>query len=125
VIFVGCPQATQLIVPALYKLGHDPVILTGEVMTWEGKEVRHIWIEMPDLGLRIETNPSQILGWPVVATVMPLEEDAERYEDATPLDNWEQFPALVMTPAGKAYFGRMSDQVVACFLGRIKKKRIS
>lgn len=122
-IFRGCPQVTQLVVPTLHKLGYEAIVLTGKVSTYHGDRVTHIWVEVPELGLRVETNPSQILGWPSMAVVMPIEEETERYEDATQLEDWNHFPALFMTPAGEAYFDRMSDKVIACLHDRAKKKR--
>lgn len=124
VIFVGCPQVTQLVVPALYKLGENPVVLTGKVRTKEGNRVTHIWVELPDRGLRVETNPSQILGWPLSVIVFPMELKAGLYAKGVPIEEWERFPALAMTPAGVAFFDRMSDQVIDCFLGKsLKRKR--
>lgn len=123
VIFVGCPQVTQLAVPTLYKLGYDPVVMTGKVRTSEGNKVTHIWVELPEQGLRIETNASQILGWPVSVVVLPMEYEAKRYADGTEIKEWKNFPALTLTPAGVTFFDRMSDQVVDCMLGKSMKKR--
>src|SRR4029077_10723233 len=123
VIFVGCPQVTQLVVVVFYKRGYEPVVRTGKVRGWDGKPVTHIWVEVPELGIRVETNPSQILGLPVSATVTPIEHDARRYEDGRVLENWAEFPALLLTPAGEAYFDRMSDEVLLCLAKRSKGKR--
>lgn len=114
VVFAGCPQVTQLVVMSLYKLGYEPVVRTGKVRTWEGEPVTHVWVELPDAGLRIETNPSQIFGLPVSILMTSIQRGLDRYKNGKVLENWSEFPALLLTPEGEAYFDKLSDQVVSC-----------
>lgn len=123
VIFVGCPQVTQLVVFSLLKLGYQPVVRTGEVLTWEREPVTHVWVELPEADIRIETNPSQIFGLPVSVLVTSIQQGADRYKDGKVLENWAEFPALLLTPAGEAYFDKLSDQVVSCLSKKSKRKR--
>lgn len=123
VVFVGCPQVTQLVVFSLLKLGYNPVVRTGKVLTWEREPVTHVWVELPEEGVRVETNPSQIFGLPVYVLVTSIEQGADRYKAGKVLENWAKFPALLLTPEGEAYFDKLSDQVVSCLSKKAKRKR--
>jgi hypothetical protein len=120
-VFVGCPQVANLAHYALRKLGLDPVFMFGAVPAADGNSVHHIWVEVPDLGIRVETNPSQILGWPVFVYTMALDERAEIYSNAEVVD--ENFPAIGMTFTGVRFFDRLSDEVVRHYRKATKGRR--
>lgn len=111
-IFSGCPETSQLAWRALddLGLGLDAVILQGKALAADGNWVDHIWVEIPKLGLRIETNPSQILGVPQFIMVLGLEDQADRYRDAR--ENMERLDQV--TPEGEEFYGEMSRKVAQC-----------
>lgn len=113
-IFSGCPEVAQLTALVLYRLGYDYVLVRGTALTSQGDRVHHFWIELPGLGLRVETNPSQILGIPSFAAVLDLEVQADRY------DAEAEYPELLelMTPAGAAFYGRLAKQVASCVMNK-------
>jgi hypothetical protein len=113
-IFSGCAEVAQLAALVLDRLGYTYHVLLGKAYTFEGQWVGHFWIEIPDK-FRIETNPSQILGIPAFAAVLPIDVQAKRYK---PSGN---YPELLerFTPAGHQFFSKLADQVSAC----IKRRR--
>jgi hypothetical protein len=118
-IFVGCPETAYLAHVVLEKLGIEHMIKTGPVPTHEGRPVQHIWLEIPGYSLRVETNPSQILGWPIPVHVMPDSYREELYQEGEILDGFPIHP----TPEGMAFYDRVSDQVVTCYNKKTKRRR--
>lgn len=119
-IFPGCPEIAQLAWRALDALGFglDAVIVQGRAMVSDGGGwVDHIWIEIPKLELRVETNASQILGMPMFVAVMDLTENEERYRDA--FENMEILDRV--TAEGEKFYGRMAGNVARCVMSRASK----
>jgi len=109
-IFSGCPETTQLAARVVMKLGYEPVVVRGKARTAEGPMVHHIWVEIPELDLRVETNPSQIFGVPAFAMVLATEDFEDRYfpevEDPGFLER--------VTKAGERFYSKLADKVVRC-----------
>jgi len=113
--FTGCMDVTQLAARVLLRLGYGPRIMQGKALSKEGRPVGHVWIEIPEVGLRVETNPSQILGMPRIwVWVTDQEENADLY------DPEGENPELLerVTPEGERFFGSLVNKVLAC----IRKK---
>lgn len=112
-IFRGCPETTQLAWRALDALGFglEAVIVQGKALeAASGRWVDHIWVELPETGLRIETNASQILGLPQFVQVQDLEDFTERYKDT-----FERMELLEgVTREGERFYSDMAKKVAAC-----------
>lgn len=109
-IFSGCPEATQLAARVVDRLGHAFVVVQGKAITWDKNVVDHIWVELPELGLRIETNASQILGIPTFVQVLDLSFHPERYRDA--FENMEFLERV--TEKGEEFYSRMAERIARC-----------
>jgi hypothetical protein len=113
-IFPGGLETTQLAAWAADALGLEFMVLQGKVRTWDGKVVDHVWVELPELDLRIETNASQVMGIPVFVIVLDLPYGADRYRDA-----FENMGILSrVTKKGEEFYGRMAKDVAACVWSR-------
>jgi len=112
-IFSGCPETTQLAARVVMKLGYQPIVMRGKARTFEGPLVTHIWVEIPELDLRVETNPSQIFGVPSFAMVLGTEDFEDRYfpegEDPAFLER--------VTEAGERFYSKLAGKVVRCMSG--------
>lgn len=111
-IFSGCPETTQLAARTAAALGLEFVVVQGKVRTWDNQVVDHIWVELPEIGLRIETNASQVMGLPTFVIVLDLPYNADRYMDA--FENME-FLARV-TKKGEEFYGRLAKDVAGCVM---------
>lgn len=111
-IFSGCPETSQLAWRALDNLGLglDAVMLQGKARSWDGTWVDHVWVEVPGLGLRIETNPSQILGVPQFIMVLDLDDQADRYQDG--VESMERLEQV--TPEGEKFYRDLAEEVSRC-----------
>jgi hypothetical protein len=72
--------------------------------------VDHVWVEVPGLGLRIETNPSQILGVPQFIMVLDLDDQADRYQDG--VESMERLEQV--TPEGEKFYRDLAEEVSRC-----------
>lgn len=109
-IFSGCPEAAQLAARVVDRLGYEFVVLQGKAITWDQNVVDHIWIEIPELDLRVETNASQILGIPTFVQVLDTDFHAERYRDA-----YENMVFLErVTKEGERFYSAMADRIARC-----------
>jgi len=113
VIFRGCPETAQLAWRTMDALGHglDAVVIQGKGKESEtGRWVDHVWVELPVLGLRIETNASQILGMPLFVQVLDIRENDDRYRDG-----FEHMEILDrVTPAGDRFYSGLAQEIAAC-----------
>jgi hypothetical protein len=114
VIFKGCLNVTQLAARVVEYLGYEAVVMQGRAREWDTRRtVDHIWVEIPELDLGIETNPSQVLGLSVPTLVLPL----HRFRKFT--GRFERPEALCMvTPAGAQFFDQLARDVAACVRAR-------
>jgi hypothetical protein len=117
-IVVGCPQVAIVAAKALFELGLQPNIMAGKGVLRNGHQVDHIWVEIPEYDLRIETNPSQIFGYPLVALTDEREKYAARYKKARIVESPENYPALALTESGQDFFDYAAEEVVHCFRRR-------
>jgi hypothetical protein len=113
-IFSGCPETTQLAARAAYVLGLDFLVVQGKARTWDNNVVDHIWVELPDLDLRIETNASQMIGLPTFTIVLDQSYRADRYFDA--YENMEFLERV--TAEGEEFYGRLAEDVAKCMRSR-------
>jgi hypothetical protein len=117
-IFSGCPETTQLAARAADRLGLEFVVVQGKARTLDNEVVDHIWVELPELGLRIETNASQMMGLPTFVIVLDLAYRADRYFDA-----FENMAFLErVTEKGDDFYGRLAEDVARCVRARSQKK---
>lgn len=116
-IFSGCPETTQLAARASDALRLEFVVVQGKVKTWDHKIVDHLWVELPELELRIETNASQVLGLPTFVIVLDLSYHADRYSDA--FENMEFLKRV--TVDGEKFYGRLAKDVAACVRSRSRR----
>lgn len=116
-IFSGCPEATQLAARVAFELGFEFSVVQGKVRTFDDQVVDHIWVELPDLELRIETNASQVMGLPTFVIILDLPYHADRYSDT--FLNMEFLERV--TPAGEKFYRRLAKKVVACMMERSRK----
>lgn len=109
-IFSGCPEVAQLSALVLDRLGYTYHVIRGRAQTPDQGWVHHFWIEIPELDLKIETNPSQIFGMPIFALVMDLDSVPYIYKAEA------DYPELLerMTPTGQKFYSKLADQVAAC-----------
>ncbi len=117
-IFSGCPETTQLAARVAAALDIEFMVLQGKVRTWDGKTVDHIWVELPSLDLRIETNPSQVLGLPTFAIVLDRSYDEDRYSGQ--FENLEFLRRV--TERGEEFYSRMAEDVARCVAARSRKR---
>lgn len=116
-IFSGCPEATQLAARVVDRLGHAFMVFQGKAITWDKNVVDHIWVELPELELRIETNASQILGIPTFVQVLDVAFHPERYRDA-----FENMAFLErVTEKGEEFYGAMADKIARCVRTRARR----
>jgi hypothetical protein len=114
----AAPEVAHLAARAVARLGYEPVIVVGRGQTSDGKIIGHVWVEIPELDLGIETNPSQMRGISTAAAVFPLVEfeDYERfgvYPDV--LDEiGPGFERLFITEAAERFYNKLAVQVAAC-----------
>lgn len=112
VVFEGCPSVTQLAARVVYYLGYEPEVVQGRARTFDGKVVDHVWVEIPELDLGIETNPSQIRGLPheqvpvMVVDLSYFNRNTNTFDRQSLLDQ--------ITPAGEKFFSRLAKQVAKC-----------
>jgi hypothetical protein len=116
-IFSGCPETTQLAARAADRLGLEFVVLRGKARTWDNEVVDHIWVELPELDLRIETNASQIMGLPTFVIVLDASYRADRYLDA--FENMEFLERV--TGRGEEFYGLLAENVARCVMARSRK----
>jgi len=114
--FKGCPEVAQLAARAVERLGYEAEIVVGRGRTSTGDVVGHAWVEIPELALGIETNPSQMRALPIVAEVLPLREfdGYERlgiYPDVMIGSGMER---LILTPAAERFYDELAAQVASC-----------
>lgn len=117
-IFSGCPETTQLAARVADALGLEFMVYQGKVITWDQNIVDHIWVELPELDLRIETNASQVMGLPTFVIVLDLDYRADRYLD--PFENMEFLDRV--TEKGEKFYTSMAADVVDCVVGLSRKK---
>jgi len=110
IIFTGCRNVTMLTARVVEYLGYEAVVMQGRAREWDTKRrVAHIWVEIPELGIGVETNPSQVLGLPVLALVLPL----ARFKKHT--HQFERPEILCeVTPDGERFFDQLAQEVAAC-----------
>lgn len=116
-IFSGCPETTQLAARVADRLGLEFVVVQGKARTWDNNIVDHIWVEIPDLDLRVETNASQIMGLPTFVIVLDTSYRADRYFDA--FENMEFLERV--TEKGEEFYGNLAEEVARCVLSRSRK----
>ena len=119
-ILVGCPQVALVAAKALYKLGFEPRIMTGRVRTADGSKVQHIWVEIPEREILVETNPSQIYGYPLVSMTMDTSGVDDRYEDGILIEEPSRYPALTLTASGEDFFDDAAEGIADCFRRRAR-----
>jgi hypothetical protein len=109
-IFTGCRSVTMLTARVVEYLGYEAVVMQGRAREWDTKRrVAHIWVEIPELGIGVETNPSQVLGLPVLALVLPL----ARFKKHT--HQFERPEILCeVTPEGEKFFDQLAQEVATC-----------
>jgi hypothetical protein len=110
IIFTGCRNVTMLTARVVEYLGYEAVVMQGRAREWDTKRrVAHIWVEIPELGIGVETNPSQVLGLPVLALVLPL----ARFKKHT--HQFERPEILCeVTPEGEKFFDQLAQEVATC-----------
>ena len=110
IIFKSCLTVTQLAARAVEHLGYEAVIMQGRAREWDtGRTVDHIWVEIPELGIGVETNPSQVLDLAVPTLVLPL----HRFQKF--IGRFERPEALCMvTPEGAKFFDQLARDVAVC-----------
>jgi hypothetical protein len=119
-IIVGCPQTAKLADLALQGLGFEPRVYTGKVKMAAGGKVDHVWVELPEHDLIIETNPQQVLGYPMPVLAIPAgEHKREHYLTEEEIDP-DTFPATASTPQGQKFFEKLAKEVVSCFKEKLK-----
>ncbi len=117
-IFSGCPETTQLAARTAAALGLEFTVIQGKVRTWDMKVVDHLWVELPELDLRIETNPSQVLGLPTFAIVLDRSYDEDRYSGQ--FENMEFLRRV--TERGEEFYSKMAEDVARCVAARFRKQ---
>lgn len=116
-IFRGCPETTQLAWRAMDALGFglEAVVIQGKGLTWKDPHwVDHIWVELPEQQIKVETNAWQILGQPRFAAVIDIEDFASRYRGG--FENMELLDRL--TPDGQKFYGRLAEGIAKCVRAR-------
>jgi hypothetical protein len=120
IVFRGCPETTQLAWRTADALGFgiDAVVMQGKGKDAEDDRwVDHIWVEIPSLRLRIETNASQILGRPQFVEVLDLSDFEERYRDG-----FEHMEFLErVTEEGEDFYWNLAKGVARCVQRRLHK----
>jgi len=121
IFFPGCPETTQLAWRTLDALGFG---LEAVVMQGKAKEagsdrwVDHVWVELPETGLRIETNAWQILGLPQFIEVEDISLSGDRYRD--PFERMELLS--MVTREGEKFYGSMARKVASCIQSRRRNR---
>lgn len=118
-IFSGCPETTQLAWRAMDRLGFglEAVVVQGEALTWKNPHwIGHIWVELPEERIRVETNAWQILGQPRFAAVIDISEFEERYRE--PFEHMEFLDRV--TSHGEKFYGRLANGIAKCVRSRAR-----
>lgn len=113
-IFSGCPETTQLAARTAAALDLEFVVMQGKARTWDHQVVDHVWVELPELDLRIETNASQIMGLPTYVIVLDLDYRSDRYSKA--FENMEFLERV--TEKGEKFYARLANDVADCVRAR-------
>lgn len=121
-VFPGCPEITQLAWRVADRLGFglEAVVIQGKGREAEtNRWVDHVWVELPEAGIRIETNASQILGLPQFVAVLDINEFSERYKDS--YENMEVLDRV--TREGEEFYGQLAEDIARCVTAKANKKK--
>lgn len=110
-IFVGCPEISNLVYRVFDKLGYDPEVKTGKVEMWNGRDIQHAWIEVD--GWVVETNPSQIFALPLEHSVIKVMPKNVWYFRTNPRDILDArgYAFMTQTEAGEKFLNNMAEEI--------------
>ncbi|MEX2717472.1 MAG: hypothetical protein Q6370_014320 [Candidatus Sigynarchaeota archaeon] len=116
--FKGCPEIAHVAARAVERLGYEAIIVVGRGRAFTGEIVGHVWVEIPMLGLGIETNPSQMRGIPVIAMVSDIDDFADYetigYYPEVLHKIGPGVERLLVTEAASRLYDRLAEQVANC-----------